>query len=267
MFDFFEYTFFNHALIAIVIISIATAIIGTYIVTRRLVFVAGGITHTSFGGLGLGYWLGISPSLMATIFAIAGALTARYLHRNTPIRNDSAIGVIWATGMALGIIFIFLTNGYVPELNTFLFGNVLTISTADLYIAAIFTAILAFLFLLAKKLIIAIAFDYDFAITRHLPAKSVDIALTIAMAATIVLSIRMIGIMLLMSLVSLPQICAERFTRNYSSMMWLAAAISLIGGCGGLIISWHLSVPASACIVLTLAFITFLSFILRRAIH
>ena len=132
MFDIFSYTFFQNAVIGIMLVSIASAIIGTYVVCRRMVFVTGGITHASFGGLGLGFYAGLSPALTAGIFAIASALGVEWLSTRQHVREDSAIGVVWALGMALGTIFIFLTPGYVPELSSFLFGNVLTIGTADL---------------------------------------------------------------------------------------------------------------------------------------
>ena len=227
------YTFFLYALLALVILSVAMSLLGTYIVTRRQVFIAGGITHTCFGGLGLGSW------------------GAKRLSRTT--RSDSAIAVMWAVGMALGILFVFLAQGNAPELNTFLFGNVLTVSPADLWLLGAFTLVLTAFYLLFQRVIIATSFDEAFARTRGLPAQAIDTVMTIMVAIGIVLGIRMIGIMLLMSLVSLPQITAERFTRHYGAMTVLSAVISLLGSVGGLIAAWYLGVPASACIVILLA--------------
>lgn len=245
------YTFFLYALLALVILSVAMSLLGTYIVTRRQVFIAGGITHTCFGGLGLGYWLGFPPALGAVVFALAGSWGAKRLSRTT--RSDSAIAVMWAVGMALGILFVFLAQGNAPELNTFLFGNVLTVSPADLWLLGAFTLVLTAFYLLFQRVIIATSFDEAFARTRGLPAQAIDTVMTIMVAIGIVLGIRMIGIMLLMSLVSLPQITAERFTRHYGAMTVLSAVISLLGSVGGLIAAWYLGVPASACIVILLA--------------
>lgn len=245
------YTFFLYALLALVILSVAMSLLGTYIVTRRQVFIAGGITHTCFGGLGLGYWLGFPPALGAVVFALAGSWGAKRLSRTT--RSDSAIAVMWAVGMALGILFVFLAQGNAPELNTFLFGNVLTVSPADLWLLGAFTLVLTAFYLLFQRVIIATSFDEAFARTRGLPAQAIDTVMTIMVAIGIVLGIRMIGIMLLMSLVSLPQITAERFTRHYGAMTVLSAFISLLGSVGGLIAAWYLGVPASACIVILLA--------------
>ena len=160
---------------------------------------------------------------------------------------------MWAVGMALGILFVFLAQGNAPELNTFLFGNVLTVSPADLWLLGAFSLVLTAFYLLFQRVIIATSFDEAFARTRGLPAQAIDTVMTIMVAIGIVLGIRMIGIMLLMSLVSLPQITAERFTRHYGAMTVLSAVISLLGSVGGLIAAWYLGVPASACIVILLA--------------
>ena len=134
--EIFEYTFFQNALIGLLLVSIASALIGTYVVARRMMFVAGGVTHASFGGLGLGYFLGISPILTAGVFAVASAVGVEWLSTRQRVREDSAISVVWALGMALGILFVFLTPGYVPELQSFLFGNILTITHSDLLLFA-----------------------------------------------------------------------------------------------------------------------------------
>ena len=246
-----EYPFFQNALLGVSIISVAAAIIGTYIVTRRMVFISGGITHTCFGGLGLGYYLGVSPLAMAAIFAIGGALGVDALSRSR-VRQDTAIAVVWAVGMALGILFIFLTPGYVPELNTFLFGNVLTVTPADLAVFGVFALILLTVFLLFGRTIVAVSFDEDFARIKRLPVRFVNLMMTVLTAVCIVLTIRMIGVMLLMSMMSLPQMSAETFTRRYNPLMVASGVISLLGGVGGLFAGYWLDIPASATIVLLL---------------
>ncbi|MDE7159255.1 MAG: metal ABC transporter permease [Muribaculaceae bacterium] len=258
-----KYEFFRNALIGIVIVSLISAVIGTYIVTRRMVFISGGITHACFGGLGMGYWLGVSPLATAALFAVGGALGVDWLSRRS-VRKDSAIAVIWALGMALGILFIFLTSGYVPELNTFLFGNVLTITVPDLWIFGGFTAVALLLFGLMHRAVIAVSFDEDFARTRHLPVRVVNTLMTVLVAVSIVLTIRMIGIMLLMSLMSLPQMTAELYTRRYGTLLGWSALISLAGCIGGLTAAYYLGVPASAAIVLLLVLLYGLGALLRR---
>lgn len=247
-----SYPFFQNALIGLIIISVASALIGTYIVTRRMVFISGGITHACFGGLGLGYFFGINPIFMAAIFAIGSSLGVEWLSERCHVRKDSAIAVIWALGMAIGIMFIFMTDGYVPDLNSFLFGNVLTITRSDLWIFGGFTLMLIVFFTLFHRTIIAVSFDADFARTRHLPVKLINYIMTIFVAVAIVMTIRLIGIMLLMSLMSLPQMIAENTTHRYLGMVKTSVVVAVICSIGGLFVSYALGVPASASIVLLL---------------
>ena len=201
--EIFQYTFFQNALLGVVIVSIMSAMIGTYIITRRLMFITGGVTHACFGGLGLGYFLGISPIVMAGVFAVASSLGVEWLTTKQRVREDSAISVMWAMGMAIGTLFIFLTPGYVPELNSFLFGNILTITKADLIAFTVFTIIFVIFFCSCYRIIVSCAFDKDFARTQGQPVVLVNTIMTVAIAICVVLTIRLIGIMLLMSLLSI----------------------------------------------------------------
>lgn len=247
-----EYGFFRNALAGILIISIAAAIIGTYVVTRRLVSIAGGVTHACFGGLGLGYFLGINPVAMAGAVAVASSLGVEWMARRHSVRRDSAVAVVWALGMAVGVLFVFLTPGYVPELNTFLFGNILTIGSADLWAFGIYTALLVAFYTACFPLVTACAFDPDFARVRHLQVTLVTTVMTVFIAVGIVLTIRLVGVMLLMSMISLPQMVAETFTRRMRPMALTATAVSMICCTGGLLLATRVNVPCSALIVLTL---------------
>lgn len=245
-----DYTFFRNALLGALIISVAAGIIGTYVVTRRMVSMAGGITHACFGGLGLGYFLGISPVGTAAAVAVAAAVGVEYLSSRIKLREDSAIGVIWAGGMAIGVLFIFLTPGYVPELNSFLFGNILTITAGDLWMFGIFTLLLTAGTILGFPTIVACAFDRDFARVNGLPVTAVNLAMTIATAVCIVLAIRLVGIMLLISMLTLPVMAAERLCCRYRTIMPVSVAISVATSLGGLLAATAINIPASAGIVL-----------------
>lgn len=253
MFDLLQYSFFTNALMGIVIISIAAAFIGTYIITRRLVSISGGITHACFGGLGLGYYLGVNPIFMASVFAIGASAGVEWLSERYRVREDSATAVVWALGMAIGVLFIFLTPGYVPELNAFLFGNILTISSSDLLAFAIYTVILVLFFALFYNKIIACAFDRDFARVSHLPVKVISYLMTAMVAVCIVLTIRLVGIMLLMSMLTLPQMIAEMFAPRFKMMVLLSMLISMVCGVVGLFISAIINVPCAAIIVILFA--------------
>ena len=262
--DIFAYKFFINALIGISIISIASAIIGTYIVTRRMVSISGGITHACFGGLGLGYYLGVNPVLMASVFAVAASLFVETLSQKWKVREDSAIAVVWALGMAIGVIFIFMTPGYVPELTSFLFGNILTINTGDIVLFACYTAVLVIFFSLYFKTIVAVAFDRDFARISGLPVTAISLTMTVLIALCIVLTIKLVGIMLLMSMLSLPQMIAENFFHKYKSIMLASVAISLIGSLTGLFLSVAINVPCSALIVAVFAAMFFITKIIKH---
>lgn len=257
MFEIFNYTFFQNALLGVLLVSVASAMIGTYIVTRRLVFITGGITHACFGGLGLGYYLGINPIFAAGVFAVASSLGVEWMSARQNVREDSAIAVVWAFGMAIGTLFIFLTPGYVPDLNSFLFGNILTISRSDIAAFAIFLVVLAMFFLLFYRCIIVCAFDRDFAATKQIPVTVVNSIMLVMVAVCVVLTIRLIGIMLLMSLLTMPQMIAELFATRFGKMMMLSVLAGLLCSVAGLVGSYLfgvylVSVPASVTIVLML---------------
>lgn len=252
MLEYFDYPFFRQALAGVTLISLCAAIIGTYIITRRMVAISGGITHACFGGLGLGYFLGINPVVMAAVFAVGSALGVDWLSSRFRVREDSAIAVVWALGMALGVLFVFLTPGYVPELNSFLFGNILTVSTADLWSFLIFALVLSGFFAWQYRNIVATAFDRDFAAVIGLPVRMITVVMTVLTAVCIVLTIRLVGIMLLMSMLSLPIITAEIFCRRFGTVMAASAVISLTTSIAGLLLSTVIDVPCSALIVLTM---------------
>lgn len=254
-----EYQFFINALIGVVLISAAAAVIGTYVVARRLVAVAGGITHSCFGGLGLGCYLGVSPMAVAGVFAVASALGVEWLSTRQRLREDSAIAVIWAVGMAIGVLFVFLTPGFVPELNSFLFGNILTISALDLWIFGAYLVVLAAFFLWQRRAIVACAFDVDFATVSHLPVRAINTTMIILVSVCIVLTIRLVGVMLLMSMLSLPQLTAEVFAHRFNRIMGISVVVSLLCSVGGLILGTVVDVPCSALIVIVMAAAFFLA--------
>lgn len=245
-----EYTFFQNALLGILLISIPAAIIGTYIITRRMVAVTGGVTHACFGGLGFGYFLGVDPIAMASLFAVGSSLGVEWLSGYRRIRRDSAVAVVWALGMAIGVLFVFLTPGYVPELNAFLFGNILTITAADLWTFGIYTAVLLVFYALFLDKIIVIAFDSDFARVAGLPVKFINASMSVLVALCVVFTIKLVGIMLLMSMLSLPAMIAESVYARFKPVTVLAVVISVVTCVAGLVISAFIDVPCSAIIVI-----------------
>ena len=245
----FQYTFFQHALLGSLLASIACGIIGTYIVTRRLVFISGGITHASFGGIGLGLFTGISPILSAAVFSVLSAFGVEWLSKRNDMREDSAIAMLWTLGMALGIMFSFLSPGFAPDLSAYLFGNILTINHVDLWMLGILAVLLILFFTLFIHPIIYVAFDREFARSQGIPVVVFEYVLMMFIALTIVSCLRMVGIVLAISLLTIPQMTANLFTNKFKRIIWLSIGIGYLSCLGGLLISYRLNVPSGASII------------------
>lgn len=258
-----QYAFFRNALLGSLFASIACGIIGTYVVTRRLVFISGGITHASFGGLGIGFYFNLPPIPSAMAFSVLSAFGIQWLSRRQGVREDSAIAVFWSLGMAIGIVLTFLSPGYAPNLSEYLFGNILTISRRDIIALALLSVLLLLFFSFCFRAIVSVSFDTEFARTRRLPTQFIEYAMMLFIAVTIVLSIRLVGIVLLMSLITVPQMTANLFTVNYAKIISLSILFSFVGCVAGLILSYYLNVPSGAFII----FVLIVMFFIAKAIR
>lgn len=257
----FEYTFVVRSLLGALFASITAGLAGTYIVSRRLVFLSGGITHASFGGIGLGYYLGINPVVGAAIFGLGSALGMEYMSARGRMREDSAIGILWALGMAVGIMFIYLTPGYAPNLMSYLFGSILTVTNGDLIALGIISAVLILFTALFYRTLLYISFDENYARTfsRHVDLfKYVSVGLT---GLAIVLNIRMAGVIMIIALLTIPANIIMLFTRHYLRIIVLSTVVSFLGISAGFAVSWFTNLPTGATIVTVLV----LFWILARA--
>ena len=250
--ELFSYDFFIHAFWASLFAAISCGIVGTYIVSRRIVFVSGGITHASFGGIGIGYFLGWNPLLGAAIFAVLSGLGIQLFTEKAKVREDSSIAIWWSLGMAIGIIFVYLTPGYAPNLMSYLFGSVLTVSVTELWLMGALSIILILFFVLFYRLILYVAFDEEFAKTTGLPVSVINYLLISLIAITIVLNIRVVGIILILSLLTLPQATANLFTKDFKRMLPLSVLFAFIGSFVGLLFSFFVDIPSGASIIFTL---------------
>ena len=244
-----DYAFFQHALVGSLLASIACGMAGTYIVTRRLVFISGGLTHASFGGIGLGLYAGISPLLSASLFAVLSAFGVEWLSKRKDMREDSAIAVFWTLGMATGIIFTFLSPGFAPDLSAYLFGNILTITRSDIALLAGIALALGLFFSCYLRPITYIAFDREFAHSQGIPVRVFEYILMMFIALTIVACLRMVGIVLVISLLTIPQMTANLFSHRFSHIIWLSIAIGYLSCLCGLLLSFYLNVPSGAAII------------------
>ncbi|MGE4288044.1 MAG: metal ABC transporter permease [Salinivirgaceae bacterium] len=257
--ELFQYTFINHALLAALLSSIICGVLGTYIVSKRMVFISGGITHASFGGIGMAFYLGLPPFMGATIFALLSALGIEWITKNGNIRNDSSIGILWSLGMAIGIIFVYITPGFTPNLMSYLFGSILTVSTMELWIMGTLTAITVAFFVLFFRPILFFAFDDNFAKSQKAPVNFLNYTLILLIALGIVINIKVAGIILVMSMLTLPQNTANLFSNNFKHIIIYSILISFVGTMTGLAGSFWLGIPSGASIIFTLSGIFFLA--------
>ena len=259
-----HFNFMQNALFASLIVSLICGVIGTLIVINRMVFIAGGIAHGSYGGIGLALFLGISPMLGASVFALVlGFIIAMITHKNSA-RLDSLIGVLWAFGMAVGIIMADLTPGYNVDLMSYLFGAILSVSVEDLCgMSAVLLLTLAFVIPFYKQLL-AMSFDAQFAKLRGVNTTFLYFALVALIALGVVITIRAVGLILVIALLTIPPYIAEKLTNSMGSMMVLASILSALFCLTGLAISYAFNVSSSASIILVATSVFFIQFLLTN---
>lgn len=253
------YDFMQNALWAALLSGIACGIVGTYVVARRMVFLSGGITHASFGGIGIAYHFGLNPIGGALIFAILSALGIEWAGAKGRVREDSAIGIVWSVGMAVGLLFIFATPGYAPNLMSFLFGDVLTVSRVNIIALAVLVVVLLVIMALFSRPIIYSAFDREYAKSQGVRADLILTLMTALTSVAIVLSIRIVGIVLLISLITIPPVIASCFTKSYNHIALWAAVFAVLGNLVGLYVAWKIDFPVGATTIIVLAIALFIA--------
>jgi zinc transport system permease protein len=259
----FQYGFVIKGLLGALFASITAGLAGTYIVSRKMVFLSGGITHASFGGIGIGYFAGINPVVGAAVFGILSALGVEYLSVRQKIREDSAIGILWAFGMAIGIIFIYLTPGYTPDLMSYLFGSILTVTYGDIIALGIMSFVLIIYFSAFYRTILYISFVESFARTYSSYVDIFKYVTTALVALTIVLNIRMAGVVLVLSLLTIPPNIAMIFTRVYLRIIIWSVIAGFVGTAAGYAISYFAGIPVGATIIFTLVIL----WIIAKGLH
>lgn len=253
--DLFRYDYLSNALAACILAGITCGLAGTYVVCRRMVFLAGGITHASFGGLGIAFYLGTDPIAGAMLFAVASALGIEWAGNKGRIREDSAVGIIWSVGMAVGALFMSLRPGYTSgDLSAYMFGSIIAVTRSDVASLAVLTALLLLGAALWLRPVMYVAFDREFARSRGIPTQAISYAMAAIVAVTIVLAIRIMGIVLLISLLTLPVAIVNTLSRSYRTLAWAAPIVAAAGNVTGLAVSYHLEVPPGAAIIFTLVF-------------
>ncbi len=253
-----KYSFMQNAVMAGVLSSMASGLIGTYVVVKRITFISGGIAHAVLGGMGIAYYLGIDPLVGALAAAIISAILLGLVNLRAKQHEDTIIGALWAVGMAIGVIFMSLTPGYNVDLMSYLFGNILMVTNPVLrvliYLDLIILAVVGIFYRQFKL----ICFDEEYARLRGLSVELLYVLLLCLIALTVVILIKVVGLILVIALLTLPAAVAGIFTNNLGKMMAFASGLSLFFVVMGLALSYNLNLPAGAVIVI-IAGISYLS--------
>jgi len=265
-----QYEFMRNALIAGLLASVSCGIIGAFVVVKKMVSISGAISHASFGGIGLGYFLRVSPILGGLFFSTLSALGMGLVSRRTRLSEDTAIGIMWAVGMAAGIIFIGLTPGYAPDLFSYLFGSILTVPLLDIIMMLVLDIFIIIVISLLYKEFFAISFDEEFATVMGVPTEALYLTLLCLVALTIVILIRIVGVILVIALLTIPAAAVRQFTYNLKLMMVLSIVFGALFTFAGLLLSYYLDLASGATIIMVSAvsfFIIYGASRLRKGRH
>ena len=242
--------FMRNALLAGALVSVACGVIGTFVVVNRIVFISGGIAHAAYGGIGLGYFLGFSPVLGAIVFSVASAVGMGVVQRKTRQRADTVIGAMWAIGMALGIILVDLTDGYKADLMSYLFGSILAVPSFDLLIMLVLNLVICALVVLFYKELLAISFDATFATVENVPVDAIYTGLLCLIALTVVMTMRVVGLIMVIALLTMPAAISAQFVKDIKKMMVLASALGVMFTTVGLWLSYFRNLTSGATIIM-----------------
>ena len=249
MTDLLEYSFFQNAIVACVLAGLVCGLAGTYIVSRRMVFLAGGIAHTCLGGVGICALAGWPVLLGAALFSLLTGWGVLRLGNRREVREDSAIAMLWAFGMSVGIMCSYLAPEFLPGLSGYLFGNILLVNVVDLWALGILAVVVAVFYLLCMPQIVAVSFDVEFAKSRKMPASLVNYLMISLVGLCIVCTLKVAGVVMVISLLSVPQMTANLFCSRFSTIAMCSSVIAVVCCLSGLFISAMLNVPCGTMIV------------------
>jgi zinc transport system permease protein len=248
--DALQLEFMRNALAAGLLVSVICGVLGTLVVVNRIVFISGGIAHAAYGGIGLAMYFGVSPALGATLFSVAVSMVMGVTSIKSKERADTIIGVMWALGMALGIIFTELTPGYNVDLMSYLFGSILSVPRSDIwYMLCLNLLVLLFAIFFYKELV-AMSYDEEFSFVVGIPVRALYFALLGLISLSVVMIIRVVGLILVIALLTIPPFIAEKYTGSLGKMMVLASLLGMAFTLAGLWISYQLNLASGATIIL-----------------
>lgn len=264
MIEILGYEFMQNAFLAGMMLSVVLAVVSFFVVLRRLSFVGVGVAHSAFGGVALGSLLGISPTLTAIGFAVIVSNAIGYIGKQGKLSTDTTIGIFFSLSMALGVIFIGMSDQYNVDLFGFLFGNILAITRHDLIVIAVLGGMVIVSIVLLFKELLFVAYDEEVAFVSGMPVTFLNHFFLTILALSVVISMKVIGIILVSALLVIPGAAALQLTRRYVSMIVISIIISMVSTIGGLTLSYYADMASGATIVTLASFIFFISFIVGR---
>ncbi|AIE75650.1 Zinc ABC transporter, inner membrane permease protein ZnuB [Synechocystis sp. PCC 6714] len=259
-----QYEFMQNAIVASLLVSLACGLIGSFIVINRMVFISGGVAHAAYGGIGLGYYFAFNPLWGAFGFSLVMALAMGWVARKYQQRSDTLIGVMWALGMAIGIMLIDLTKGYKADVASYLFGSILTVPRQELWLMAGLDLVIIILLFLLYKEFLAISFDPIYATTRNLPVDILYLTLVAAIALTVVMVMQLVGLIMVIALLSIPAAIAGQYVRDVPQMMAVASGLGIIFCTFGLALSYSFNLSSGATIILVASIAYLISLAFRQ---
>jgi zinc transport system permease protein len=260
----FSYGFMQNALLASLWISLAIGIVGTLVVLNRIVSLSGGIAHAAYGGVGLAYYFGHDPMLGALLFSSLSALVMGVAHRKSKTGADTLIGVMWSIGMAIGIIFIAMTPGYKANLMSYLFGSILAVSASDLKLMAVVSLLVLAFVVLSYRSLLAISYDETFSTVRNAHVDLIYLTMLVLIGLTVVVSMRMVGLILVIALLTIPAAIARIFLKDMRAIMALSAFLSALFCFLGLVISYQTNLQTGPVIILLASGVYLISALVKR---
>jgi zinc transport system permease protein len=248
--EIFKYTFLQNAVYSAILASILCGIMGTIIIEKKLIMMSGGIAHTSFGGIGMGYLLNIEPIIGALFFSLLSSIAIAIIRKRTNTNSDTLIGIFWAVGMALGILFIAFTPGYPPDISSYLFGDILTVTKFDLKIMFYLDILILILIISLFNYWRAFLFDEEFLYVIGFKTFILEYLMFILIALSIVVLIRVVGIILIIALLTAPPAIAKLFTYDLKKMMIFSIILGIFFSLTGLWLSYEFDIASGATIIL-----------------
>jgi len=264
MIEALQFEFFRNGLIGGILASIACGIIGSYVISKRIVFISGGISHACFGGIGIGYFFGFNPLIGALLFGVFSSFLMGKASLKAKEKEDTIIGVLWAVGMSLGIILISLSKRYAPDLFSYLFGSILTITETDIKLMIFLDFFIFISVILFYKELLAISFDEEFSRVRGLNVDFFYLYLLFLVALTTVLLLRVVGVILVIALLTIPSAIISQFFYSLKKIMLFSVALGVFFMIAGLFLSYLLNLPSGATIVLLSSFFYLVSLLFKR---